>query len=184
MIGEQGLRALWHRVLLMAGIGRVATVDDSGPVQILQLSLLDDETKDTTPNVQNYGFSGVPPAGTDVVVLCIGGERTNMVAIGSNNPSLRPTGLQPGDVVMYDSRGRMVKITAAGILVEGGSDPVQVHTTGDIDLSGANINVTGNLKVTGATTFTGTVKANGHSIDETHKHTGVTPGGSLTGTVS
>lgn len=45
-------------------------------------------------------------------------------------------------------------------------------------------NITGPLNVNGNTTFTGQVAANGHRIDESHKHTGVTTGGGITGVVT
>lgn len=40
------------------------------------------------------------------------------------------------------------------------------------------------LQVNGNTTFNGTVTANGHRIDESHKHGGVSSGGSLTAVVA
>lgn len=115
---EQGLRALWHRVLLMVGRGRVATVDDAGPVQLHQLSLLDDETKDATPYVLHYGFACSPPPGTDAVAVFVGGERTNGVVIATNNRTYRLKGLANGDVALYDNRGQVVRLTDAGIKLE------------------------------------------------------------------
>ena len=45
-------------------------------------------------------------------------------------------------------------------------------------------NGTGNsMSISGNTNFAGTVTANGHPIDDTHKHTGVQSGSSTTGTV-
>lgn len=47
-----------------------------------------------------------------------------------------------------------------------------------------NLHAPGGINVTGPTVFTGTVHANGHSIDETHRHSGVQTGGSNTGPVT
>lgn len=47
-----------------------------------------------------------------------------------------------------------------------------------------NIVAPGGINFTGPVTFTGTVHANGHSIDETHRHSGVQTGGSDTGPVT
>lgn len=49
-----------------------------------------------------------------------------------------------------------------------------VATTVEIDATTTNIN--SNLNIVGNTVFTGTVKANGHSIDDTHQH--INSGGS------
>jgi hypothetical protein len=48
----------------------------------------------------------------------------------------------------------------------------------------ANIVAPGGINFTGPANFTGTVTMNGHRVDETHTHTGVQPGGGITGVVS
>lgn len=47
-----------------------------------------------------------------------------------------------------------------------------------------NIVAPGGINIIGPTVFTGTVTANGHRIDQTHTHTGVTAGGGTSGPVS
>jgi phage gp45-like len=117
------LERLGHRVRSLFGRGRATIVDDSGPVQILQadmgpigpdgssLSIIDGIRR-----LAQFGFSSNPPAQSDVVVLNIGGDRGNNVAIATGHQTYRPRGLNPGDVCIHDIRtGQTVRLTAAGV---------------------------------------------------------------------
>jgi len=67
------------------------------------------------------------------------------------------------------------KLTYAGwtISLEGGK----------LTITGPSVEITGNLKVVGNVDFSGGyVKSNGKTIDNTHVHTGITPGPANTGT--
>lgn len=68
-------------------------------------------------------------------------------------------------------------------LVHAGGQHIKFLNDGTIASHGT-WNHAGNLNVTGNTVFTGSVHANGHSIDETHTHGGVAPGGANTGVVT
>lgn len=59
-------------------------------------------------------------------------------------------------------------------LVNVGTTSVQ--STGDISLQAPNLNITANVHITGDTAFTGQASANGHRIDESHKHRDTKPG--------
>jgi phage gp45-like len=117
------LTRLGHRVRSLFGRGRVNIVDDAGPVQLLQadmgpiapdgssLSIIDN-----IPRLAEFGFSSNPPAQSDIAVLNLGGDRGNNVAIATGHQAYRVTGLNPGDVCIYDIRsGQTVRLTAAGV---------------------------------------------------------------------
>ncbi len=117
------LERLGHRVRSLFGRGRATIVDDSGPVQILQadmgpigpdgssLSIIDG-----IRHLAQFGFSSHPPAQSDIVVLNIGGDRGNNVAIATGHQTYRPRGLAAGDVCLYDIRsGQTVSLTSDGI---------------------------------------------------------------------
>lgn len=157
----------WRRILNLVGRGRVTLTDDSGVVQVAQVTLGEDERRDDVPRLAEYGFTSVPPVGSDAVMVFIAGERSNGVVIATGNQTYRLRGLASGDVALYDNRGQTVTLTADGIKVTAPAVVIEAEA----------------IQLTGSTNFTGPVTANGHRIDETHKHTGVSSGASVSGPV-
>lgn len=186
------IERLWRRVQLLVGRGRIGAVDDSSSVQVLQVRLGADETKDDLPRIAEYGLTSNPPLGTDALVIFLGGERTNGVVVGTNNQAARLTGLAPGEVALYDNLGRFVLLKADGIHVQGNASPVTVVTTSDITATaGGNVTLTAQTKITlsaptveidatttsvsGLTQLTnvavsGTITNAGHDIGHGHEH--------------
>lgn len=70
-----------------------------------------------------------------------------------------------------------ISINSVQLRTRDGNSFIELTEAGDITLKCTNLNVIGN------TVFTGTVVANGHSIDETHLHKNVQSGSSNTGVV-
>ena len=108
---------LYRRVMMSIWKGRIHVVNDSGPVQMVQIAFNQSEVRDNTPRLAEYGFSSVPPPGSDVVALCLGGDRSSAVVVATNHQGSRKTGMQPGDVAIYDNRGQYIALTAAGIVI-------------------------------------------------------------------
>lgn len=79
-----------------------------------------------------------------------------------------------GDVTLQNDRDLAATV--------GGDATIDV--AGSMTTSASVWNHTGPVNVYGDVTFTGQVSANGKRIDETHKHTDVTAGGSQSGTVA
>jgi phage baseplate assembly protein V len=82
--------------------GVIEKVDDSQGVQVVAISGLDGETKDNVERFQSVGHSSSPMPGTEVVVVCPGGDRSAAVIIASDDRSSRMTGLNPGEVAIYN----------------------------------------------------------------------------------
>jgi len=137
-------------LLNLLGIGRVTVVDDAGDLQLLQVTEgaigtgRGDRVTDQVRRVTEFGFSSSPPLGAEVVVIRRNGERAQSIAIATSHRPSRPRDLSPGDVVVYDVRGRMIRLTEEGIEVEAAGGPVtirdaakvrcecDVETTGDV----------------------------------------------------
>jgi len=118
----------------------------------------------------------------------------------------RPTGAQSGEFFLTHSSGSKLQFHNDGTvtLISAGtltSQAPQWNHTGPMQINGtllvtqtitgqAGMAVSGNngsgnsMSINGNTQFTGQVSANGHRIDDTHKHTGVQSGSSNTGTVA
>jgi phage baseplate assembly protein V len=153
---EAAIQRIIQRVQHVIGRGRVTTGNDAGNVQLLQVKLGADEIRDNTPRLAEFGFTSMPPAGSDAVVVFIGGDRSNGAIIATGHQASRLKGLKPGEVAIFDDQGQSVFLTRAGIAVNGGGKPINFVNTPSI-------------------------KHNGVEIGSTHTHSGVTPGGSNTG---
>jgi len=108
------LGPLYRRVMLMVGRGTLAMTDDGSGQQRMQVTLLDGETRDASDRVQQYGISSHPPAGSQAVVINVGGQRDHPIIIGVDDPSARPTGLAGGEVMLWSQHGQRAHLQADG----------------------------------------------------------------------
>lgn len=117
----------------------VKLVNDGKKMQILQLELLEDETRDDCERVQNYGFTSVPEDGAEAVALFPGGGRDHGLVIAVDDRRYRLKGLAKGEVAVYDKQGSKIvlksngdiEITASGdVKFNGGSTPVAKEGSG------------------------------------------------------
>lgn len=161
---------LVSRLRLMVMRGRVTLAKDGGAAQLLQTRVNVDWRQDDVPRLAEYGFQSVPPAGADVVLLCLAGNPTDAVVIATGHQQYRVRNLASGEVCLSDNQGQKVYLSAAGIRIEGAGLPIEINTTGSLTINA------GSLAVNANTAFTGTVTANGVPIGSTHRHTSASPG--------
>ena len=199
-----------RRIFSAIAIGRKTTGDDSGNVQTHQIKIGADEIKDNTPRLAEFGFTSMPPDGSDFVVLFSGGDRLNGIIIASGDIATRLKNLQPGESALYDSAGKHIYLKSDKIEVDAKNQPVSIinastiditttgnvtvncggdltlNVTGNINSSAAKwshdgeMEITGKLSATDEITSSVDVKANGISL-KTHVHGGVYSGTSTTG---
>ncbi|CAL8474568.1 phage baseplate assembly protein V [Caballeronia sp. S22] len=180
------IEVLKRRIYSLVGRGRVKYVDDSGPVQALQVLMDGLETPDSL-RVAEFGFASNPPIDSDAIALHIAGDRSAGVVLGTNHQPSRPTGLAAGETMLYSQDGKQVYLTASGgIVVEAKGQPVTVNDATTVVINAATKvrMVTPRLECTGdiidnCDTNTRTMSgmravANGH----THKIVNVQTGGS------
>jgi phage baseplate assembly protein V len=166
------LDRMWRRVLLLVGRGRVTLVDDSGPVQRLQMKLGAEEIKDGVPRLAEYGFQSMPPVGSDAVLVFLAGERSNGVAIACGNQTYRLKGLATGEVAISDDKGQKVYLSAAGIRIDGGGKAIQITNAPSllIDIPAVHLTgsgtIDGSLHVVGNITTDANVTADGNVADQ------------------
>ena len=120
---------------------------------------------------QDYGITSHPHPGAEAVVVCAGGLRSHAIAIRVDDRAYRLTGLQQGEVALYDDLGNVVKLGRDGIEITGAaqvkvtapkviveSDDVSIGAEGGkpvarvddlVDLSTGKI-ISGSEKVTAA----------------------------------
>lgn len=136
-MSESGqLSKLYRQIKMMIGVGRVTGSHDGGSVQTVQYQT-PLEVRSDTPRLAEFGFSSGLPAGTDVVIGFIGGDRSSAVIIGSNHQSFRHVGLNSGETVIYSQWGQYVKLTEAGIIIEANGQPVTVNNATEVMINAA-----------------------------------------------
>lgn len=163
---------LMTRIRMLIGIGRVSMVDDSDVVQTIQGAFSIEEVIDRLQRAAEFGFTSNPPVGSDMLVVFVGGERSRGVVVGTNHQPSRPTGLQPGEAMLYSLLGQKVYLSEDGIVIDGAGLPVTVKNaptvaiTADtsvtvkaplVTIDAPSIKTTGDLQVGGNIRAAGTI---------------------------
>lgn len=136
---SNGLTARMARFLtVVTGWGRVTQQNDSGGAQLLQVQVNDRETIDGLPRIGEFGLASVPPEGSDIAMMNLGGGRNNAVIVGTNHQQSRPRNLHPGETMLYSQDGKYVYLTASGgISVFANGQPVTVTGATTVTITAA-----------------------------------------------
>jgi phage baseplate assembly protein V len=126
------LNRLARRILLIMARGSITLVDDTKPVQALQLRINGLELISDIPRFTEYGFTSNPPLGTQAIVGFKNGDRNDGIVIATSNATYRMRGLATGEIAISDDKGQSVYLSAAGIVVNGGGKPVEITNTPSI----------------------------------------------------
>lgn len=137
------IQALWMRLRATVAAARITLTDDAAAAQLLQARISATELVNNLPRVAEYGFTSNPPPGSDAVVVFQAGDRSQGIVIATGNRQFRLVGLKSGEVAIHDNVGQSVYLSATGIVINGGANPVTVQgnllVTGDIiDNSASN----------------------------------------------
>ncbi|CBW29914.1 phage baseplate assembly protein V [Haemophilus influenzae] len=177
--------------------GVLHLVKSADNIQKVQASGLADETLQDVEFMQQFGFTSVPPANTQAVILPIGGQTTHGIVIATENGSFRVKNLQGGEVAIYDESGSSI-VLKKGRLIEIDCDVLKINAATKVDISSplvetdqvftaqGQINGNGGMAVQGGSgaSFTGNVQQSGGSFTtdgdvkagiislSNHKHTG------------
>ena len=157
--------------------GVLHLVKSADNIQKVQASGLADETLQDVELMQQFGFTSVPPANTQAVILPIGGQTTHGIVIATENGSLRVKNLQGGEVAVYDESGSSI-VLKKGRLIEIDCDVLKINATTKVDISSplvetdqvftaqGQINGNGGMAVQGGSgaSFTGNVEQRGGSF--------------------
>lgn len=181
-----------QKMRLLVARGVLNLVKNAG-LQVMQINLLEGETRDDVERVQNFGHSGHPPVGATLVAVAVGGSRDHMIVVACEHPGYSPA-LDPGESAMYAQPGQLFKLDKNGdvtltcknftvnasgniVTVSGGS--ITQTASGSLGISAAGgSDVRGGFN---ADRITGDyIESNGKVLDS-HRHTGVVRGGETSG---
>lgn len=105
--------------------GMMNLVNSAEGIQKVQVSGLADETIADVEFMQQLSLTSVPPVGTQVVVIPIGGT-THSVVVATKHGSFRVRNLKGGEVAIYDQSGSTI-ILKQGKLIEVSCNKFEVN---------------------------------------------------------
>jgi len=168
------------RILNMLAKALPKLWSDGGPRQTAQVEVTKGELIDDVERMQNYGMTSHPPvAGTDCLMVFLGGNREQGVIIAAENRQFRLKGLKSGEVALYDDLGNVVKLGRENIEVIAvtklaASAPiveVNAATSASIISGASSITIT----PSGIELVSASLTHNGKNIGATHYHVGSPP---------
>lgn len=148
-------RAMGRRVANLVSRAVIRRVDDAKTVQTVQVGALAGETRDGIERFQEYGFTSVPLAGAEGVVLFVGGYRDHGLMVATDDRNARLTDLEPGEVAIYTDQGDKVVIERGGT--------IRVTASTKVVVAAPFVELTGNTEAA--------VKGTTYRTAETTKHT-------------
>lgn len=141
--------------------GTLNLMKSGDPIQKTQVSGLADETLQDVELMQHFGFTSVPPAGTEAVVIPIGGKTTHGIVVATEHGSFRVVGLAGGEVAVYDESGSTI-ILRKGRLIEVNCDSFKINCkTYQVSASASADFITPKLETSAVLTAQGQVNGNG-----------------------
>jgi len=136
---------LMARVRGMIGRAVIGLVNDAAKLQMVQVRLLADQGADDVEHFQHYGLSSRAKAGAEGIALAVGGSTGHTVVINVDDRRYRLTGLQEGEVALYDDLGHKVHLTRDGIVIDGAGHLVKMVNLTKLRVE-ADIDSTGQIK--------------------------------------
>ncbi|MFV2030587.1 phage baseplate assembly protein V [Neisseria sp. S1] len=106
--------------------GKITLVVSSEPIQRVQLSGLAAETLQDLEHLQEYGFASNPPAGSEAVVIPLGGNTSHGVIVCSQHGSYRIKNLNPGETAIFNHEGAKIVIKQ-GRIIEADCDTYKIN---------------------------------------------------------
>ncbi|OHY60161.1 phage baseplate protein [Pluralibacter gergoviae] len=114
------------RGIRLAFRGRLTRVKSDLSIQQVQVNGLAGEKLQDAELFQHFGFTSCPPAGTQCIVLPIGGQTSHSIIIATENGAYRLQ-VASGEVAIYSDEGAFVHIKK-GRIVEVECDEYHVKT--------------------------------------------------------
>lgn len=128
----------------------VQGIADAGEVQTVVVETHDGVVRSDVEVLGQFGLSSVPPEGAIAVLLALGGDQGDMVALPLPCPSARFGGLQPGETVLHDAAGNRMHFRNGGLVEVHASTSMTVAVDGtQLVVEAGRVRIVGDLEVTG-----------------------------------
>lgn len=150
---EAVVKPLRQRVNHMVSRAVLKLATDSSGIQAAQIGIMAGEIRELCERFQQYGFTSVPFAGAEVVVVFVGGNRAHPLITNVDDRRYRKKNLQPGESAQYSDEGDYILLKRGRIVEVNAGTKVRViaplaECTGNLDVTGT-VNTAEHLKVDG-----------------------------------
>jgi phage baseplate assembly protein V len=119
----------------------ITLVNDALKMQTVQVKALAAMPLDGLENFQPYGFTANALPGAEALVLSVGADLGNAVVICVADRRYRLTGLQSGEVAIYDNQGQSVVLKQDHIAITSPNKVVVSAPT--VQVNSANVSLGG-----------------------------------------
>lgn len=171
--------------------GIVQAVHDDGQAQTVDVETHDGFLRAGVEVMQPHGFaSAAEAAGSICVLVAVGGDPANLVALPVGRPASRLGGLAAGDAAVYAGDGSRVHVMASGTVEVTGASlvivnapTIEANASVSAVVTAPTITLTGHVVVDGNLSVTGTADGAGGTLT-INSNIQVDGGVSATGNVS
>lgn len=156
---------------VQAHIGLIQSVDDTQGAQTALLKTHDGVTRADVEVMQPFGFASNPPGdGAIAVMIAIGGDAGQFVALPGANPSNRMGGLAKGEVAVYTADGSRVHLKQGGAIEIHAGNAVTILVPAMTVTAPSGVTINGPLHVTGPVTCDADVSDSHGSLNRLRGH--------------
>jgi len=129
--------------------GVVHRVDDTTGMQQLDVETHEGVVRSGVEVLMPYGLASTPAAGGLTVLLAVGGDQGDMIALPQASGA-RFGGMAPGEVAIYDDGGNRIHLRAGGVIELVAATEIKAMVGGTIvSITAAGVAITGDLTVSG-----------------------------------
>ncbi|MDO4693038.1 MAG: phage baseplate assembly protein V [Eikenella sp.] len=142
--------------------GKVRRTDSAGGVQRIQLEGLDGETVQDLEHAEQYGFTAHPPAGSDCVVVPLGGKTSHGIIVTTTNGAYRITNLQEGETAVYNIDGAKI-VLKRGRIIDIDCEVLNINAPGGVNIDAPNVDCSSKITAAGQINGNGGMAVKGGS---------------------
>lgn len=142
--------------------GKLTVVNSNASVQRAQVSGLAEETLQDIEQLQQFGFTSSPPAGSDVIVLPLGGNTSHGIIVATEHSSYRIKSLASGEVAVYNQSGASI-ILKNNKIIDIDCEILNIKAPGGMNIdAAAGVQITApNVDCSAQLTAAGQINGNG-----------------------
>jgi phage baseplate assembly protein V len=152
-------------IMDMRGIvarGVVVAVNDAGQAQTVDVRTADGVTRSGIEVASPWGIaSNAPLDGATVLLLAVGGDVGDLMALPVSNPARRFGGMAQGESVLYGADGSRIAVRTGGTIQILAATELEITVPGVTITATAGVTITANVAIIGDLDVSGDI-SDGH----------------------
>ncbi len=156
------LRQIFSLIRGIVSVGVIQSVDDTGQAQTVNVKTVGGRLRTNIEVQQIFGLASRPPVnGGLCVILAVGADHGNLVALPLSAPAMRFGNQAPGEATLYALDGTRVAVRAGGQVEIWGGTSVTVHTKSMLVNAPEGCTINGAVTIVGDLTLEGNLGLSG-----------------------